>query len=155
MLGDVDGGLAEIREGVSDKPGITPRMRAAGQRYLALACIAAGRAEEGLAALDGFAAFFYRPVISDLTRGELLLVRDPPDEREAEKLFRSVIAGARKQDVRLLELRGATHLARLLIRRGESAEAREMLADSYNWFTEGFETADLKDAKALLDELRS
>jgi predicted ATPase len=53
----------------------------------------------------------------------------------------------------MLELRATTSLARLLDKQGHRDEARAMLADIYNWFTEGFDTADLKDAKALLDEL--
>ena len=60
---------------------------------------------------------------------------------------------ARSQNARSLELRATTGLARLLDRQGKRAEARAMLAEIYNWFTEGFDTADLKDAKALLDEL--
>jgi len=55
---------------------------------------------------------------------------------------------------RLWELRATTSLARLLKRQGKSEEARKMLAEIYGWFTEGFEFADLKDAKALLDDLR-
>ena len=62
---------------------------------------------------------------------------------------------ARKQDAKLWELRATTSLARLLADHGNRDEARGMRSDIYNWFTEGFDTADLKDAKALLDELSS
>jgi predicted ATPase len=54
-----------------------------------------------------------------------------------------------------LELRAAVSLSQLLKRQGKNKEARKLLEESYNWFTEGFDTADLKDAKALLDELSS
>jgi len=86
-------------------------------------------------------------------KGELLLTRDPPAEPEAERCFRTAIDIARHQAARFFELRATTSLARLLKRQGKTAEARTMLSDTYGWFTEGFEFADLKDAKALLDEL--
>jgi predicted ATPase len=86
-------------------------------------------------------------------KGELLLIRDSPDEAEAERGFRTAIDIARRQKARFYELRATVSLARLLKRRGKPDEARAMLAEIYSWFTEGFEFADLKDAKALLDEL--
>ena len=85
-------------------------------------------------------------------KGELLL-QHPDQEAEAEQCFRTAIAVARRQRAMSFELRAAIGLAHLLKRQGVTAEAREMLAEIYNWFTEGFDTADLKDAKALLDEL--
>ena len=85
-------------------------------------------------------------------KGELLLVRDGlPDE--AERCFRTAIELAREQKARWWELRSTVSLARLLAKQGRRDEARAMLADIYNWFTEGFDTGDLIDAKALLDEL--
>ena len=72
---------------------------------------------------------------------------------EAENSFRRAIEIARTQSARMWELRATTSLARLLDEQGKRAEARELLAQLYGWFTEGFDTADLKDAKALLDEL--
>ncbi|MGO9057030.1 MAG: adenylate/guanylate cyclase domain-containing protein [Candidatus Binataceae bacterium] len=86
-------------------------------------------------------------------KGELLQMRDPPDEAEAERCFRTAIGIARRQAARFLELRATTSLARLLRRRGKRDEARAMLSEIYGWFTEDFEFADLKDAKALLEEL--
>ena len=74
---------------------------------------------------------------------------------EAENSFRTSIEIARRQSAKSLELRATTSLARLLAKQGRRDEAREILAEIYNWFTEGFDTADLKDAKALLDELNS
>ena len=69
--------------------------------------------------------------------------------------FRLAIEVAREQSAKSWELRATMSLARLLAKQGRREEARTMLADIYNWFTEGFDTADLKDAKALLDELGS
>jgi predicted ATPase len=86
-------------------------------------------------------------------RGELLLIRNPPDRDGAEVSFRRSIELARIRECRLRELQATIGLARLLRDTNRRGEARAMLADIYNWFTEGFDTADLKDAKALLDEL--
>jgi len=73
---------------------------------------------------------------------------------EAEICFRRAVTIAKDQGARLFELRAAKNLAELLRDTGRRDEARTTLADIYNWFTEGFDTADLKDAKALLEELR-
>jgi adenylate cyclase len=88
-------------------------------------------------------------------KGELLLTRDPPDDAEAERCFRIAIDIARRQKARFYELRATTSLARLLKRQGKTEEGRKMLAEIYGWFSEGFEFADLKDARALLDELEA
>jgi predicted ATPase len=73
----------------------------------------------------------------------------------AERDFREAIELARGTSAKSDELRATTSLARLLDRQGARSEARTMLAEIYNWFTEGFDTADLKDAKALLEELNA
>jgi predicted ATPase len=75
--------------------------------------------------------------------------------KEAENSFRTSIEIARRQSAKSLELRATTSLTRLLAKQGRRDEGRAMLAEIYGWFTEGFDTADLKDAKALLDELKS
>jgi len=75
--------------------------------------------------------------------------------KQAESSFRRAIEIAREQNARTLELRATISLARLLGNEGRRGEAHEKLAAIYNWFTEGFDTADLKQAKALLDELSS
>jgi predicted ATPase len=72
---------------------------------------------------------------------------------EAEACFRTAIEIARQQGAKLWELRAATSLARLWRQQGKRAEARHLLAEIYGWFTEGFETADLQEAKALLESL--
>jgi predicted ATPase len=82
-------------------------------------------------------------------------MRDPPDEAEAGHCFRTAIDIARRQKARFFQLCATTSCARLLKRQGKTNEARAMLADIYGWFTEGFDTADLLDAKALLDQLRT
>jgi len=74
-------------------------------------------------------------------------------EQQAEACYRQAIEVARHQSDRSIELRATTSLARLLAKQDRRDEARAMLAEIYGWFTEGFDTADLKDAKALLDEL--
>ena len=75
------------------------------------------------------------------------------DSAEAEGRFEKALAVARQSDAKSLELRAAVSLARLWQQREKRHEARELLSPLYNWFTEGFETADLKEAKALIDEL--
>ena len=72
---------------------------------------------------------------------------------QAEASFRTAIDIASRQNAKSWQLRATTSLARLLRDTGRRDEARTTLADIYNWFTEGFETLDLKEAKALLDEL--
>ena len=84
------------------------------------------------------------------TRGELRLKLDEPELAETD--FRDAIALARNMSAKSWELRATTSLARLLANQGRRDEARTTLTDIYDWFTEGFDTADLKDAKALLDE---
>jgi predicted ATPase len=86
-------------------------------------------------------------------KGGLLLKQDDSNAAEARICFQRAIEIARKQSAKSWELRATTSLARLLNEQGRRDEARTMLAEIYGWFTEGFDTADLKDAKALLDEL--
>jgi predicted ATPase len=96
-------------------------------------------------------------------KGELLLSRAnlPPvpsaceaDEEEAEAWLQQALGVARRQEAKSLELRAATSLARLWQSQGKRQEAYELLKPVYEWFTEGFDTADLQDAKALLDDLK-
>jgi predicted ATPase len=86
-------------------------------------------------------------------KGRCLIAHDQGAGAAAEACFEHAIARAREQQARLWELRAATSLARLWRDRGERTQAHDLLAPVYGWFTEGFETADLKDSKALLDEL--
>ena len=84
-------------------------------------------------------------------KGELLRRQGHPEA--AEELYRKALSIAVENEAKLWELRAAASLARLRRDHGRRAEARDLLAPVYGWFTEGFDTADLKDAKALLDEL--
>ena len=83
--------------------------------------------------------------------GELLLLSGAVIE--ADKWLHDAIAIAQNREAKSWELRATMSLARLLSKQGRRNEARAMLAEIYGWFTEGFDTADLKDAKALLDQL--
>jgi predicted ATPase len=87
------------------------------------------------------------------TAGEIALMSPEPDAAKAQAHFERAIAIARAQKAKSWELRTATSLARLWRDHGKRQQARDLLAPVYGWFTEGFDTADLKEAKALLDEL--
>jgi len=121
--------------------------------------LAAGRYAEGcVAAAEGLAEIErtgLRLNEAELCRvqGELLLKEDESNHAKAQACFERAIEIARKQSAKSWELRATTSLARLLARGGRHDEARTMLAETYNWFTEGFNTVDLKDAKRLLNEL--
>jgi predicted ATPase len=86
-------------------------------------------------------------------KGELLLMSAEPNPRETEACFRQAIAVARRQQAKSLELRAAMSLSRLWQQQGKHAEAYDLLSLLYGWFTEGFDTADLREAKVLLAEL--
>jgi predicted ATPase len=86
-------------------------------------------------------------------RGELLLAGPVPDAGGAETALQRALAIARDQSAKLFELRAAASLARLWAAQGKCAEARDLLAPVYGWFTEGFATPDLKQAKLLLEQL--
>ena len=119
----------------------------------------AGQVEAGLQSLtealvlvDQKQERFYEAELYRL-QGELLLVRSVEHHAEAETCFRHALDVARRQQAKSLELRAATSLARLWQRQGKRDDARALLAPVYGWFTEGFDTADLQEAKALLGEL--
>ena len=85
--------------------------------------------------------------------GEIALMSPEPDAAKAEAYFERALAVARAQQAKSWELRAAMSMARLWRDQGKRQQARELLAPVYGWFTEGFDTLDLKEAKALLDEL--
>jgi predicted ATPase len=91
--------------------------------------------------------------VAELNRlkGELLLRLQRPEA--AEELYRKALSIARGQEAKLWELRAAVSLGRMRRDQGRHAEARDLLTPVYSWFTEGFDTPDLKEARALLDEL--
>jgi predicted ATPase len=86
-------------------------------------------------------------------KGELLQQQAVPDVSQAEICFQQALAVARHQQAKSLELRAAMSLSRLWQRQGKRAEAHQLLAGIYGWFTEGFDTADLQEARAFLAEL--
>ena len=87
------------------------------------------------------------------TKGELLLLKEVPDVQGAEKAFLTAIDISRRKKAKSLELRATVSLSRLWIVQGKRERARNMLSKIYSWFTEGFDTADLREAKALIQEL--
>jgi predicted ATPase len=126
---------------------------------LAEACRDSRQAEEGLRvvaeALDRVAQsriVYYEPELHRL-KGELWLCSEPADARQAETCYRRAIDVARGQCAKSWELRAATSLARLRRDQGRARDAQALLAPVYAWFIEGFDTADLRAAKTLIDEL--
>jgi predicted ATPase len=118
-----------------------------------------GQAEEGLSILAEALALvhkteerFYEAELYRL-QGELLLTQPMRQIAEAEACFQQALDVARHQQAKSLELRAAMSLARLWQHQGKQHEAYQLLAEIYGWFTEGFDTADLQEAKALLAEL--
>jgi predicted ATPase len=124
---------------------------------LARACEIAGQVEEGLRLLDDALQIVERTGVrwdeAELYRykGQLLLQQGHSEA--AEELYRRALSIAEEQEAKLWELRAAVSVSRLRRDQGRYAEARDLLSPVYGWFTEGVDTPDLKDAKALLDEL--
>ena len=126
--------------------------------FLAEALSQDGRVEEGLALLaeaheatNSTAERYYEAELYRL-KGDSLLMQDS-SSGEAEACFRQALKIARRQRAKSLELRAATSLSRLLRRQGKQPEARQLLGEIYGWFTEGFDTADLREARLLLEEM--
>ncbi len=160
--GKFDEAINEMRQGLVDWRAQGSEL---GRSYflvlLAEACARAGRLEDGLSALAEAEEFarstqeaYWTPEILRV-RAQLLLQRDPACHRDAQACLQQALEKARAQDAKSLELRAAMDLARLWHGVGVSAQARELLAGVYSWFTEGTDTHDLKAAQALLGELAS
>jgi predicted ATPase len=109
---------------------------------------------EALAAAEKTGGRFYEAELYRL-KGELLVARAAELNAEAEACFQQALDIARRQQAKSLELRAAMSLSRLWQLQGRRQEARALLAPIYGWFTEGFDTADLKEAKELIEELSS
>jgi predicted ATPase len=113
-----------------------------------------GQSEEGLRVAEAALARHERAEVYRL-KGELLVSRSTAHQAEAERCFSQALEIARHQQAKSLELRAAVSLSRLWQQQGKRAEAYELLAPIYGWFTEGFDTADLQEAQALLEALRA
>jgi predicted ATPase len=154
-------GIAQIQEGLANTraTGWSEIYVPYSLSLLAEACAETGRLDEGLNALTEALAIAdehenrHYEAETHRLKGELLLKQDASNAEEAQNCFERAVEIARRQCAKSLELRATMSLARLLAKNGRRDEARPMHAEIYNWFTEGFDTADLKDAKALLDEL--
>jgi predicted ATPase len=156
--GDTAAGLAQIWQGLDALRG----MGAQGFRPYFLALKAEvlgmlGQLEAGVAVLrDAFAVVeltrerFYEAELHRL-HGTLLLLQAGGDHASAVTCFQRALAVARSQQAKALELRAATSLSRLWQQHGKRDEARQLLGEIYGWFTEGFATVDLQEAKALLE----
>ena len=105
---------------------------------------------EALTLVDTTGERWYAPELYRL-KGALLLQQSLDNQAEAETCFHHAMAIAQNQQAKSLELRATMSLARLWQQQGKRQEAHDLLAPVYHWFTEGFDTADLKDAKALLE----
>jgi predicted ATPase len=160
MQGQGEEGLAQVRQGIV-------ALRATGAALLVpyyctvLADVAdhLGHTADGLQALAEAHTLveqqeerWWEAEICRL-RGVLLLRQPETPQAEAEVWLQRALDVARRQEAKSLELRAAMSLARLWQQQGKPAAARALLAPIYNWFTEGFDTADLQEARALLDEL--
>jgi class 3 adenylate cyclase/predicted ATPase len=158
--GDVRAGIADIRESMDRRRSIG--MGAVWPWFFALlaeAYAALGQVDDGLSSLEEALGWvernderLYEAEVHRL-KGELLLTRGPLDAPQAEACFQQALTVSRKQHARSWELRAAMSMARLWRGQGRLAEARDLLAPVYSCFTEGFDTADLQEAKALLAEL--
>ena len=160
QLGGAEEGLCEIRKGTAEAEAAGTKLPPAYVGGLmAEAYALAGRRREAASwtaeALAGIENDTSPWLEGDryYRYGQLLLALPEPDELRAEAYFRRALELARSQDAKMWELRAATSLARLWRDQGKRGEARDLLAPVYGWFTEGFGTADLKEAKALLNEL--
>ena len=158
--GEIDLALASLDEVLDGF--CTLGMRLAGPQVLgavAEVCRALGRKQDALMYLDGGLSLSadtgqpYWDAELQRLKGEVLLEEGGASEHEVERLFQLALDLSQNQAARALELRASTSLAQLWRRQEKRGEARALLVPIYDWFAEGFDTQDLKAAKALLDEL--
>jgi adenylate cyclase len=158
MLGQVQDGIAQMRAGLAERQSIGVRCYSSGiSGALAEALAQAGDAEGGLSTLDEALVLveetserYFEAELHRL-KGELLLAQG--EKAEAESTFHKAVEVARCQTAKSWELRATISLARLWWAQEKTEEARQALTEIYHWFTEGFDTPDLLEAKALLEEL--
>jgi predicted ATPase len=158
--GEVANGISDIREGMKRRQAYG--MGAVWPWFLVLLAEAYGKGgqlPEGIAALQEALEWVHRnderlyEAEVYRIRGELLLKQHVPDTAEAEQCFQRALQVARRQQAKSWELRAAMSLGRLWQQQGKRDDARELLMPIYDWFTEGFDTADLQDARDLADRL--
>jgi predicted ATPase len=161
-MGEVGGTVDSLQRGIEELDNI--KFSLTRGLYLCMLCetqAATGGIDDALVSVERALQtnpeeLLYRPLALTL-HGEMRLSSEvmagKPQSGLAEQDFREAIRLACTMKARSLELRATTSLARLLAQQSRLDEARTMLAEIYGWFTEGFDTADLKDARALLDEL--
>jgi predicted ATPase len=160
MQGQSEAGLTQLRQGLAAVAATGQALsQPFGRILLAEAVGHTGQVEEGLRLLAETLIAFEASGRGDLLaeayrlQGEFLLRQAVPDAAHAETCFQQALAVARRQQAKSWELRATMSLSRLWTRQGNRDEARELLAPIYGWFTEGFDTADLQEAKILLEEL--
>ncbi|HYY15544.1 MAG TPA: tetratricopeptide repeat protein [Gammaproteobacteria bacterium] len=158
LQGQSTEGITQIHEGLAAWQAIgTPHVRAWMLALLADAYGHVGRVEEGLAALAEALTIVDttggRKEEAELYRLKGELLWQAGTSAEAAACFQQALAIARRQQAKSWELRAAMSLSRLWQRQGRREDARQLLAPIYGWFTEGFDTADLREAKQLLEEL--
>jgi predicted ATPase len=162
MQGQGEAGPAQMRQGLATL--LATGLELSRPLWLGLLAEVAGhvgQVDEGLRLLAEALAAFEASERGDMRaeacrlQGELQLRQDLPDVAQAEACFQQALNLARHQQAKSWELRAAVSLGRLWQQQGKRSAACELLAPIYGWFTEGFDTADLKEAKALLEELRA
>jgi len=161
MQGQGEAGLALVRQAVAAFRATGAVLALPDCWYTMLADVAAhlGHLDEGLQALAEAQTLVEEQELRwweaerHRLRGALLLRQTMPQQEEAETCFQQALTIARRQEAKSLELRAAMNLSRLVQQPGKRQEAYDLLAPIYRWFTEGFDTADLQEAKALLEAL--
>ena len=153
-------GIAEMRDAlIGSLHALSFRDKVRFLTLLALALGKVGESDQGLKKIDEALTIakqvkkFGDVYLTHLFKGQLLLMKNASGLRKAKQAFSTAVEIAREQNAKSDELRATIPLAKLLAEQGHRNRARTMLAEIYNWFTEGFDTADLKDAKGLLDDL--
>jgi len=150
--------MVQMRQGLAVRRAMGARQEAEYLARLGEAYGRIGQVEKGLRLLTEALAvmdkgdLWYEAEIHRI-KGELLLQQAVPDVPQAESCFQQALAVAHRQQAKSYELRAALSLSRLWQQQGKRAAAYQLLAETYRWFTEGFDTPDLQESRALLDTL--
>jgi predicted ATPase len=160
MQGQGEHGIVQMREGLAAYQATRAELHmttmldviAEAHRHVGQAIEGLAALEEALVLVDKNGERFYEPELYRL-KGELLLAMLAAGHAQAETCFQRALDLARRQQSKSWELRAAISLSRLWQQTGKRADAYQLLADTYGWFTEGFDTGDLQEAQTLLGEL--